>query len=57
MSTEIKSNTKGNPQKFGRYVVKSILGEGAMGRVYLAEDPVLQRQLGSKSNCSGEDPG
>ena len=28
MSTEIKSNTTGNPQKFGRYVVKSILGEG-----------------------------
>lgn len=40
--------TPGNPQTFGRYVVKSLLGEGAMGRVYLAEDPFLQRQLAIK---------
>ncbi|NLG19164.1 MAG: protein kinase [Fibrobacter sp.] len=51
MSAEITSPeniTPGNPQTFGRYVVKSLLGEGAMGRVYLAEDPVLQRQLAIK---------
>jgi len=34
--------------KFGRYVVLKLLGEGAMGKVFLAEDPVLRRQVAIK---------
>mgnify|MGYP000374447925 CR=1 FL=1 len=34
--------------KFGRYTVVQLLGEGAMGRVYLAQDPVLQRNVAIK---------
>src|ERR1700744_289365 len=33
------------PVSFGRYRPIKILGEGAAGRVYLAEDPVLDRQV------------
>ncbi len=36
------------PQAFGRYKVCKLLGEGAMGRVYLAEDPVLDRLVAIK---------
>lgn len=38
-----------NPARtFGRYVVERLLGEGAMGKVYLARDPVLNRQVAIK---------
>lgn len=33
---------------FGRYVSVKLLGKGAMGRVYLATDPVLQRLVAVK---------
>ena len=36
------------PKKFGRYEVKELLGKGAMGVVYLAEDPVITRQVAIK---------
>lgn len=36
------------PVRFGRYTVKSVLGRGAMGVVYLAEDPVISRQVAIK---------
>ncbi|MBN1578023.1 MAG: serine/threonine protein kinase [Chitinispirillaceae bacterium] len=36
------------PQTFGRYKVCKLLGEGAMGRVYLADDPVLDRRVAIK---------
>ncbi|MBN1309610.1 MAG: serine/threonine protein kinase [Chitinispirillaceae bacterium] len=36
------------PQRFSRYNVCSLLGEGAMGRVYLADDPVLDRRVAIK---------
>ena len=33
---------------YGRYRVLQRLGEGAMGRVYLSEDPILKRQVAVK---------
>ncbi len=33
---------------FGRYIPVKLLGKGAMGRVYLANDPVLQRSVAVK---------
>lgn len=35
-------------RKYGRYQVVKLLGEGAMGKVYLAEDPVLDRLVALK---------
>ena len=36
------------PQHFGRYEIVRLLGQGAMGAVYLAYDPSLQRQIALK---------
>ncbi|GBU22914.1 serine/threonine protein kinase PrkC [Fibrobacteres bacterium R8-0-B4] len=35
-------------KSFGRYRVIKLLGEGAMGRVYLSEDPILKRRVAVK---------
>ena len=36
------------PKEFGRYHVEQVLGEGAMGVVYLSRDSTLDRQLALK---------
>lgn len=42
-------------EKIGRYIIKGTLGRGAMGMVYLALDPVLDRQSAIKvMNTGGE---
>lgn len=38
----------GETDRFGRYEVQRVLGKGAMGVVYLAEDPVIGRQVAVK---------
>jgi hypothetical protein len=38
-----------HPQRFGRYVVVRPLGRGAVGEVYLARDPKLDRQVAVKT--------
>ncbi|MCL2689366.1 MAG: protein kinase [Chitinispirillia bacterium] len=37
-----------NPKSYGRYQVLELLGEGAMGRVFLSEDPILKRKVAVK---------
>jgi serine/threonine-protein kinase len=36
------------PTQFGRYLAKGTIGHGAMGTIYLAEDPVIGRQVAIK---------
>ena len=38
-----------DPKNFGRYQVKQLLGRGAMGIAYLAEDPVITRKVAIKA--------
>ena len=37
------------PDSFGRYVVEGELGDGAMGRVYRGQDPLLRRPVAIKT--------
>lgn len=43
MTTEAK-----HPPRFGRYEVEGVLGKGAMGVVYLASDPAIDRKVAIK---------
>ncbi len=36
------------PEQLGRYLVRSLLGSGGFGRVYQADDPLLQRSVAIK---------
>ena len=42
------NETDNLPRMIGRYEIKRLLGEGAMGSVYLAEDPRIKRKLAIK---------
>ena len=37
------------PEKYGRFEVEKVIGRGAMGVVYLAKDPFLERQVAIKA--------
>ncbi|CAB3775907.1 Serine/threonine-protein kinase PknD [Paraburkholderia ultramafica] len=41
--------TEPPPRRIGRYQVERVLGRGAMGTVYLASDPHIQRQVALKT--------
>ncbi len=44
-----KLNATGGPQRLGRYVIERRIGRGAMGAVYLAKDPRINRPVALKA--------
>jgi len=44
-----------NPQRIGRYQIASKIGQGAMGEVFRAHDPVLNRDVAVKRISAGLD--
>ncbi len=45
-----------SPQKIGKFRVLRLLGQGAMGRVFLAEDPLIDRRVAIKvMTAEGDD--
>ena len=46
--TSTTEKTNGVPQRLGRYVIEKRIGRGAMGAVYLAKDPRINRPVALK---------
>ena len=44
-----KKKANGAPQRLGRYVIEKRIGRGAMGAVYLAKDPRINRPVALKA--------
>jgi serine/threonine-protein kinase len=44
-----KTEAVGGPQRLGRYVIEKRIGRGAMGAVYLAKDPRINRPVALKA--------
>jgi serine/threonine-protein kinase len=49
VGTQGKQNTSTGPQRLGRYVIERRIGRGAMGAVYLAKDPRINRPVALKA--------
>ncbi|MGE4073090.1 MAG: serine/threonine protein kinase [Lysobacterales bacterium] len=49
-------NTDTHPKQIGKYWVKRLLGTGGMGRVFLAVDPDIGREVAIKLVTLGRDP-
>ena len=50
VSTEsLLKKTSGTPERLGRYVIERRIGRGAMGAVYLAKDPRINRAVAVKA--------
>ncbi|MCG8403663.1 MAG: serine/threonine protein kinase, partial [Phycisphaerales bacterium] len=47
-NTKLSGKAKGVPERLGRYVIERKLGRGAMGAVYLARDPRINRAVALK---------
>lgn len=48
-------DSKKKPERISRYTIIRELGRGSMGRVYLARDPGLDRDVAIKTMIAGED--
>ena len=48
-SGQTSKKLAGIPQRLGRYVIERRIGRGAMGAVYLAKDPRINRQVAVKA--------
>ena len=48
-STGSQKKVSGVPQRLGRYVIEKRIGRGAMGAVYLAKDPRINRPVALKA--------
>ena len=44
----LTATSNGTPQRLGRYVIEKKIGKGAMGAVYLARDPRINRPIALK---------
>ncbi len=46
--TSAPTRTMESPQKIGKFRILRLLGQGAMGQVFLAEDPLIDRRVAIK---------